>query len=220
MLVRFPLCLPPGPAGSWVMERTGSLTPPCTCSTGFAAICRELAPESIKPAAVVVTAKTVSAVVQLARADRRLAATCQSNGTGTICSWSPHREGDMIIAEAYESGFTGLAVCCRSARATRPRPRPAGAAPLWHTPPKMEHAFPGSHYRRRCRTAGVPAALALDIVALASTTEHALPVFAYGTGANGKSTFINTIVRIFGDYATVATIWAPFHYASYTERHP
>jgi len=26
----------------------------------------------------------------------------------------------------------------------------------------------------------------------------------YGTGANGKSTFINTIAKIFGDYATVA----------------
>ena len=40
------------------------------------AICRELAPESTKPAAVM-TAKTVSAVVQLARADRRLAATVE-----------------------------------------------------------------------------------------------------------------------------------------------
>jgi putative DNA primase/helicase len=35
------------------------------------------------------------------------------------------------------------------------------------------------------------------------TSEHVF-VFAYGTGANGKSTFINTIVGIFGDYATVA----------------
>ena len=35
------------------------------------------------------------------------------------------------------------------------------------------------------------------------TAERAF-VFAYGTGANGKSTFINLIARIFGDYATVA----------------
>ncbi len=49
------------------------------------------------------------------------------------------------------------------------------------------------------------------------TTEHAF-VFAYGTGANGKSTFINTIARIFGDYATVADM-ATF-IASSTERHP
>ena len=49
------------------------------------------------------------------------------------------------------------------------------------------------------------------------TTEHAF-VFAYGTGANGKSTFINTIARIFGDYATVADMGT--FIASNTERHP
>ena len=49
------------------------------------------------------------------------------------------------------------------------------------------------------------------------TTEHAF-VFARGTGANGKSTFINTIVRIFGDYATVADMST--FIASNTERHP
>ena len=49
------------------------------------------------------------------------------------------------------------------------------------------------------------------------TTEHAF-VFARGTGANGKSTFINTIVRIFGDYATVADMGT--FIASNTERHP
>ena len=35
------------------------------------------------------------------------------------------------------------------------------------------------------------------------TSEHVF-VFAYGTGANGKSTFINTILGILGHYATVA----------------
>ena len=49
------------------------------------------------------------------------------------------------------------------------------------------------------------------------TTEHAF-VFAYGTGANGKSTFINTIVRIFGDYAAVADMGT--FIASNAERHP
>ena len=38
-----------------------------------------------------------------------------------------------------------------------------------------------------------------------ATTEHKF-VFAYGTGANGKSTFINTISAILGDYATVADV--------------
>ncbi len=49
------------------------------------------------------------------------------------------------------------------------------------------------------------------------TNEHVF-VFAWGTGANGKSTFINTIARIFGDYATVADMNT--FIASNTERHP
>jgi putative DNA primase/helicase len=49
------------------------------------------------------------------------------------------------------------------------------------------------------------------------TDEHCF-VFAYGTGANGKSTFVNTIAGILGDYATVADT-ATFM-ASNTERHP
>ena len=49
------------------------------------------------------------------------------------------------------------------------------------------------------------------------TTEHAF-VFAYGTGANGKSTFINTIVRILGDYVAVADMGT--FIASNSERHP
>ena len=49
------------------------------------------------------------------------------------------------------------------------------------------------------------------------TTEHVF-VFAYGTGANGKSTFLNTVAGIFGDYATVADMST--FIASAGERHP
>ena len=49
------------------------------------------------------------------------------------------------------------------------------------------------------------------------TTEHVF-VFAYGTGANGKSTFVNTIAGMFGDYATVADMST--FIASAGERHP
>jgi putative DNA primase/helicase len=49
------------------------------------------------------------------------------------------------------------------------------------------------------------------------TSEHKF-VFAYGTGANGKSTFINTVAAILGDYATVADVGT--FIASNTERHP
>ena len=49
------------------------------------------------------------------------------------------------------------------------------------------------------------------------TSEHKF-VFSYGTGANGKSTFINTIAAILGDYATVADVGT--FIAAATERHP
>jgi putative DNA primase/helicase len=49
------------------------------------------------------------------------------------------------------------------------------------------------------------------------TTEHVF-VFAYGTGANGKSTFINTVAGIFGDYATVADMST--FIATNIEHHP
>jgi putative DNA primase/helicase len=49
------------------------------------------------------------------------------------------------------------------------------------------------------------------------TNEHVF-VFAYGTGANGKSTFINTIADVLGDYATTAHVGT--FLASNSERHP
>ncbi len=165
------------------------------------AICREVAPESTKPAAVM-TAKTVSAVVQLARADRRLAATVEQWDRNHL-QLVTAREGDMIPAAAYDLA-TGLprspdpldyqtkATACSAAPSGTPHPKwtafldliPAGDAEL--------QAFL-QRYIGYCCTG--------------LTAEHAF-VFAYGTGANGKSTFINTITRIFGDYVAVAE-WAP-----------
>jgi putative DNA primase/helicase len=49
------------------------------------------------------------------------------------------------------------------------------------------------------------------------TIEHRF-VFGHGTGANGKGTFLNTIVKVFGDYATTATMET--FIASQHERHP
>lgn len=48
-------------------------------------------------------------------------------------------------------------------------------------------------------------------------SEHAL-FFGYGTGANGKSVFVNTLARILGDYATAAP--AEVFLASQYDRHP
>ena len=49
------------------------------------------------------------------------------------------------------------------------------------------------------------------------TSEHAL-FFLYGTGANGKSVFANTLTAILGDYATVAAM--DMFMATTSERHP
>ena len=49
------------------------------------------------------------------------------------------------------------------------------------------------------------------------TSEHAL-FFLYGTGANGKSVFANTLTDILGDYATVAAM--DMFMASHGDRHP
>ena len=49
------------------------------------------------------------------------------------------------------------------------------------------------------------------------TTEHAL-FFLYGTGANGKSVFVNTLTSILGDYATSAPM--DTFMESRGERHP
>jgi putative DNA primase/helicase len=49
------------------------------------------------------------------------------------------------------------------------------------------------------------------------THEHVF-VFAYGTGANGKGTFINTIANIFGSYATIAAM--DTFLVTRNERHP
>ena len=50
-----------------------------------------------------------------------------------------------------------------------------------------------------------------------STREHAL-FFLYGTGANGKGTFLNTLTGILGDYAQIAGM--DTFTESQTDRHP
>jgi putative DNA primase/helicase len=50
-----------------------------------------------------------------------------------------------------------------------------------------------------------------------SVAEHAL-FFLHGTGANGKSVFVNTVVEIMGDYAL--TIGTEMLMVSHTDRHP
>jgi putative DNA primase/helicase len=171
------------------------------------AICREVALEcdKAKVATAIASAKTVAAVERLAKADRRLAATADQWDT---CPWSLQDDSATIDLR------TGIARDCaatdyitkKAACAAAPNGTPH---PLWTA--FLDRITAGNvelqcFLQRYCgyATTGI-------------TSEHKF-VFAYGTGANGKSTFINTIAAIFGDYATIADMGT--FIATSGERHP
>jgi putative DNA primase/helicase len=168
-------------------------------------ICRAAAAECNKGkiATALASAKTVAAVERLARSDRRLAATVDQwdidpwllNTPAGIVDLRtgkllPHRAG------AYMTKITGVA----------PEPSPT---PTWQA--FLERITGGD----------------LELVAFLNrtagycltglTTEHAL-FFVYGTGANGKSTFINAVTAAAGDYHRTAPIET--FTTSSQERHP
>jgi putative DNA primase/helicase len=169
------------------------------------AICREVALDSDKSVAAIASAKTVAAVERLAKADRRLAA--------TVAQWDS--DGWLITDKAATVDLrTGIgrapdpldfitkktACCCA----------PAGTPhPLWSN--FLARITDGNAELQRFLQRYV------GYCCTGFTNEHVF-VFAYGTGANGKSTFINTVAGIFGDYATVADM-ATF-IASNMEHHP
>jgi putative DNA primase/helicase len=151
------------------------------------------------------SAKTVAAVEKLARSDRRLAATAEqwdaapmllTAGTTTI----DLETGDGTNADPLDY-ITKQAGCA---------PAPPGTpCPLWTA--FLARVLAGDHelqaflqrYIGYCLT-GV-------------TDEHCF-AFLYGTGANGKSTFIKTIAAVFGDYCTNASM--DTFLASNTPQHP
>jgi len=155
--------------------------------------------------ASVSSAKTVAAVERFAKADRRQAATLEQfdaddslltteNQTVNLCTGleRPPDPADYITKKTT----------CSATPAGTPHP-------LWTafldriTAGNVELQQFLQRYVGYCLT-GI-------------TSEHKF-VFAYGTGANGKGTFINTIAKILGDYATVADVGT--FLASNQERHP
>lgn len=168
-------------------------------------ICREVAAACLRRARAIMSAKTVAAVEKLARSDRRLAA--------RAAQWDAP-PGLFNAADATVDLYTGdgrapdpidymtkRAACAVAARGV--------AHPMWTaflnrvTDGNVELQQFLQRYIGYCCTG--------------STTEHAF-VFAYGTGANGKGTFLNTVAGVFGDYATVADMST--FLASNQERHP
>src|SRR5436190_5142028 len=171
------------------------------------AICREVALECDKPnvATAIASAKTVAAVERLAKADRRLAATAEQWDT---CPWLLQDDSMTIDLRTGTSRDPDPIeyITRKAAYTAAPNETPH---PLWTA--FLDRITGGNRelqafLQRYCgyATTGI-------------TSEHKF-VFVYGSGANGKSTFINTITAILGEYATIADMST--FIATNNERHP
>jgi putative DNA primase/helicase len=171
------------------------------------AICREAASACNNPkgAMAIASAKTVAAIERLAKADRVLAATVEQ--------WDavPRKFNDTESTIDLRTG------CPRTPNRTDYITQKGGcqAAPVG-TPHPIWSAFLN---RITANDRELIAFLQryIGYCLTGETVEHVF-VFAYGSGANGKGVFLNTIVKVFGDYATVADM-ATF-IDSKNDRHP
>ena len=103
--------------------------------------------------------------------------------------------------------------------AARPRRRCARRSPRSHPPRPIVRAGGDSWTRSLAAMPSCRGFLArvAGYGLSGSTREHAL-FFLYGTGANGKGTFLNTLTAILGDYARVAGMET--FTESHSDRHP
>jgi putative DNA primase/helicase len=167
-------------------------------------VCRHAAVKSNNPkvAAKLAASSTIAGVERLARADRRHA--------GTTDEWD---------ADPWLLNTPGGVVDLKHGR-TRPHDRtdrmtkittatPRGECPIWRQ--FLDEVTGGDKELQVYLQRMVGYALT------GSTREHAL-FFLYGTGANGKSVFVNTLATILGDYATNAPM--DTFMETRTDRHP
>jgi P4 family phage/plasmid primase-like protien len=166
-------------------------------------ICREVADAAEKSA--LKSARTVAAVEKLARSDRRLAATTDQWDAEPMLLTAGDVTFDLSTGDGCNPDpldFGTKKTGCAAAPAGTPHP-------IWTA--FLERVTANDDSLRQFLQRYIGYCLT------GLTTEHVF-VFAYGTGANGKSTFVNTIAKILGDYATVADM-ATF-IASGSDRHP
>ncbi len=167
-------------------------------------ICRATAScvPSAKLRSRLAAASTVSAVERLARADRAHATTTE---VWDRDPWALNTPGGVIdLRTAASAPHDSSLAMTKITTAT-----PEGDCPVWR---EFLATVTGGDkelqdYLQRM------AGYCLTGV----TTEHAL-FFLYGTGANGKSVFANTLTSILGDYATVAAM--DMFMATQGDRHP
>ena len=153
-------------------------------------ICREAAVkvDSHRLAAKLLASSTVGGVERLARTDRRHASTSEE--------WD---------ADLFALNTPGGVVNLKTGR-LRPHERtdrmtkiatatPRGSCPRWHA---FLNDVTGGDTELQAYLQRM-----VGYTFTGATTAHAL-FFLYGTGANGKSVFVNTLSTILGDYATSA----------------
>jgi len=150
----------------------------------------------------IASAVTVAAVEKLARADRRHAATIDQWDTDPWLLNTPGgvldlRTGELRPAarEDYMTKITAVA--------------PGGECRLWQS--FLSRITDGNEELQRYlqRICGYT---------LTGVTREEAMFFLYGTGANGKSVFLNTISSVMGDYARTAPIES--FIVSTNEHHP
>ena len=167
------------------------------------AVCRDAAEtETPQIAARITSAQTVYAVERLARSDRRHAAIVTQ---WDASPWLLNTPGGVVDLQTGE-----LRPARREDHITKiTAAAPEGDCPLWLS--FLERITDGDKELQGYMQRMVGYALT------GVTREHAL-FFLYGTGANGKSVFLNTIAGVLGDYAKTAPIEA--FIASKSEHHP
>ncbi len=154
-------------------------------------ICREAAARCLKPkvAAKVASASTVAAVERMARADRRHAGTVDQWDSSLWLMNTPGGSVDLKTGEVRTNTRGDFMTKITLGKAGRPDESPARWLAFLNDVTDGDEEL--QSYLARM------AGYALT----GATTEHAL-FFLYGTGANGKSVFLNTLASILGDYAT------------------
>jgi P4 family phage/plasmid primase-like protien len=166
--------------------------------------CRKAAARCQNPkiAAKISSAGTVAAVERLARADRRHAATSDQWDQDLWALNTPGGAVDLRTGKLRPhdraDGMTKIATAV-----------PQGDCPTWR---QFLATVTGDDPQIQAYLARM-----VGYALTGVTTEHAL-FFLYGTGANGKSVFVNTIAAILGDYATNAPM--DTFMATQGERHP
>ena len=195
--------------GRW-LNWNGSVWKPDTINRVFTMarkVCRDAAAACDQPrvATAIASAKTVAAVERLARCDQRLATIGEQWDVKPFLLSVPEGVVDLRTGITGQPNrddlLTQMAAC-----AVAP---PGTPHPLWTrfldriTDHNAELTGFLQRYIGYCATGDI--------------SEHSF-IFAYGTGANGKGTFINTISEMFGEHATVADMGT--FIASTSDRHP